>query len=332
MKKIVKVFALLLIASLALSKANAQISLSISVGIAPPELPVYVQPACPVDGYMWVPGYWAYADDGGYYWVPGVWVAAPQPGYLWTPAYWGFEGGHYGFHGGYWGTSIGFYGGVNYGFGYGGYGYGGGRWSGGHFQYNTAVVNVNVSIVHNTYVDNTVVHNTYGNSHSSFNGPGGVVAKPRPEEVAAMRQPHIQPTAEQMNHQKVASTDKSQFASANHGHPAAAAMDKVGGHPFNSTGHAATNSKLGGAKTNGGFGNKGEKPATTGGENKPANKPATNGGENKPVNKPANTGGNKPAYKPANTGGNKPANKGGSQPQGQHHSNPKPQGGGKKVN
>jgi hypothetical protein len=32
----------------------------VSVTIAPPALPVYTQPACPGDGYIWTPGYWAY--------------------------------------------------------------------------------------------------------------------------------------------------------------------------------------------------------------------------------------------------------------------------------
>ena len=48
----------------------------ISVGFAPPVLPVYVQPPCPEAGLMWTPGYWGYGPDG-YYWVPGTWVAAP---------------------------------------------------------------------------------------------------------------------------------------------------------------------------------------------------------------------------------------------------------------
>jgi hypothetical protein len=30
----------------------------VSVTIAPPVLPVYTQPACPGDGYIWTPGYW----------------------------------------------------------------------------------------------------------------------------------------------------------------------------------------------------------------------------------------------------------------------------------
>src|SRR6201986_36057 len=124
----------------------------------PPELPVYAQPICPGDGYLWTPGYWAYDDVNGYYWVPGVWVQPPQAGLLWTPAYWGFEGGHYLFHAGYWGPHVGYYGGMNYGFGYMGIGFVGGEWRGGHFAYNTAVVHVNTTIIHNTYVNNTIIH------------------------------------------------------------------------------------------------------------------------------------------------------------------------------
>ena len=33
-----------------------------SIGIAPPPLPVYEQPFCPDDGYIWTPGYWVYGD------------------------------------------------------------------------------------------------------------------------------------------------------------------------------------------------------------------------------------------------------------------------------
>src|SRR5580704_14022778 len=83
------------------SPASAQIAVGISVHVAPPALPVYVQPPCPTEGYIWTPGYWAYRDSD-YYWVPGVWVAPPRVGLLWTPAYWGFAGGVYGFHAGYW--------------------------------------------------------------------------------------------------------------------------------------------------------------------------------------------------------------------------------------
>src|ERR1700732_2580790 len=58
--------------------AAAYAQIVISVSFAPPELPVYEQPLCPGDGYLWTPGYWAYADDDSY-WVPGTWVLAPEP-------------------------------------------------------------------------------------------------------------------------------------------------------------------------------------------------------------------------------------------------------------
>src|SRR5271170_7154998 len=38
--------------------ASAQIAVGISVRVAPPEIPVYVQPPCPTDGYLWTPGHW----------------------------------------------------------------------------------------------------------------------------------------------------------------------------------------------------------------------------------------------------------------------------------
>src|SRR5271156_7220648 len=123
---------------LAFSHASfGQIAISVSFG--PPALPVYEQPICPEDGYIWNPGFWYYSDDDGYYWVPGTWVEAPQPGYLWTPGYWGWNDGGYSWHDGYWATAVGFYGGVNYGAGYSGYGYDGGRWENNRFHYNTYV-------------------------------------------------------------------------------------------------------------------------------------------------------------------------------------------------
>jgi WXXGXW repeat (2 copies) len=173
-----------------------QIAVGISVHVAPPALPVYVQPPCPTPGYLWTPGYWAYGP-AGYYWVQGVWVAPPRIGLLWTPGYWGFAGGVYGWHAGYWGPHVGFYGGVNYGFGYGGVGFVGGVWQGGVFRYNTAVVRVNTAVIHNTYVDRTVINNNNFNNHASFNGPGGVRAEPNAQERMAMNEQHFQPTARQ---------------------------------------------------------------------------------------------------------------------------------------
>ena len=61
--------------------ASAQVSVEFSVGFPPPELPVYEQPPCPGERYIWTPGYWAWDDeDGDYYWVPGTWVEAPEVG------------------------------------------------------------------------------------------------------------------------------------------------------------------------------------------------------------------------------------------------------------
>jgi hypothetical protein len=208
----------------------------LSITVAPPLLPVYAQPPCPGDGYLWTPGYWAYGD-AGYYWVPGTWVMAPRPGFLWTPGYWGWGGGFYAWHAGYWGPHVGFYGGVNYGFGYGGVGFYGGRWEGGHFAYNTAVLHVNTTVVHNTYIDNTVIHNTTVINRTSFNGPGGINARPGPQEQAAMREQHVQATSEQMSHEHFASTNRANFASVNGGRPAMAAVS----HPMTSSNLAAHN-------------------------------------------------------------------------------------------
>src|SRR5271156_4152023 len=55
----------------------AQIAVGVSITIAPPVLPIYLQPPIPAPGYIWTPGYWAYGD-AGYYWVPGTWVLPPQ--------------------------------------------------------------------------------------------------------------------------------------------------------------------------------------------------------------------------------------------------------------
>jgi WXXGXW repeat (2 copies) len=215
--------------ALALAPAASFAGVFISVGIAPPALPVYVQPVCPGDGYLWNPGYWAYGPVG-YYWVPGVWVRPPQVGLLWTPGYWGWGSGAYLWHAGYWGPHVGFYGGINYGFGYGGAGFFGGRWVGGSFAYNTAVLNVNRTVIHNTYVDNVHVTNVnVTNIHTSFNGgQGGVPARPSAEEQQWSHEAHVAPTAEQQQHVQMASANHANFASANGGHPQDAAISRVG--------------------------------------------------------------------------------------------------------
>src|ERR1700675_2092138 len=215
---------------LAVSAASfAQIGIGISVGFAPPPIPVYVQPICPGDGYIWTPGYWAYDDVDGYYWVPGPWILPPTVGFLWTPGYWGWGGGGYFFHAGYWGPHVGFYGGINYGFGYGGVGFFGGRWNGGVFAYNTAVMHVNTTVIHNTYVDRTVINNVTVNNHVSYNGgTGGLSARPTSAEMAAEHEHHIAPTSMQTQHEHTASTNRALLASENHGKPAIAATAKPG--------------------------------------------------------------------------------------------------------
>ena len=39
--------------------ASAQIAVGISVHVGPPALPVYAQPICPTEGYIWTPGFGA---------------------------------------------------------------------------------------------------------------------------------------------------------------------------------------------------------------------------------------------------------------------------------
>lgn len=202
--------------------------LSISVSFAPPELPVYEQPLCPGDGYLWTPGYWAYSNDfDDYYWVPGTWVMAPEVGLLWTPAYWGWGGNGYVFYDGYWGSQVGFYGGISYGYGYFGEGYQGGRWQEGHFYYNRSVSNVNVTNIHNVY--NTTVINSTTVTRVSFNGGnGGITARPTPQNETFAHEKHIAPVAAQSQHMQAARANPELRASVNHGTPAIAATPKPG--------------------------------------------------------------------------------------------------------
>jgi len=277
--------------------ASSFAGIFLSVNIAPPVLPVYVQPVCPGDGYLWTPGYWAYGE-AGYFWVPGTWVLAPRPGVLWTPGYWGWGGGLYLWHVGYWGPHVGFYGGVNYGYGYGGVGFFGGRWEGGHFAYNSAVMHVNTTIIHNTYIDNTVIRNTTVINRASFNGPNGINARANGQEMAAMREQHVQATSEQMSHEHFASTNRANFASVNGGRPANPAVSRPMTSP-NFANHAAVNAN---------------------------NRPAYNANAN---NRPANNANT--AYKAPSNNANasqpkysEPAHQGATQPHNESH----PSGGG----
>ena len=203
----------------------AQVGIAITIG--PPALPVYEQPLCPGEGYIWTPGYWAYDYNyGDYYWVPGTWVLAPEVGFLWTPPWWGWVNGAWLWHEGYWGPHVGFYGGINYGFGYFGLGFVGGRWDHDHFFYNRAVMNVNIENVHNVYeerITNVTVN------HVSYNGgPGGIEARARPEDEIAARDRHIGAVAAQTQHLQAARGNPELRASANHGKPPIAATARPG--------------------------------------------------------------------------------------------------------
>jgi hypothetical protein len=219
------ILAMLLLAALP-AAAFAQLAVGVSVNVAPPPLPVYTQPACPAVGYLWTPGYWAWAD-GDYYWVPGTWVMAPGPGLLWTPGWWGWSDGAYYWHAGYWGPRVGFYGGVDYGFGYPGNGYGGGYWRGNQFYYNRSVNNVsNTTNITNVY-DSPPPRG--GESHVSYNGGhGGIQARPTAAQRADERAHHVAATAAQNQQQQAASRNQQLRASANRGKPPIAATARPG--------------------------------------------------------------------------------------------------------
>lgn len=217
----------LAVVMLAMSAASpAQFRVAITFG--PPALPVYEQPICPGEGYMWTPGYWYWDDDAeDYYWVPGTWVEAPETGFLWTPGWWGWGGEAFIFHEGFWGPEVGFYGGVAYGFGYFGVGYEGGRWENGRFFYNRSVNNVDVTIIHNVY-NTTVVNSTTINRVSFNGGNGGINARPTPREEAAARGRHVPPVAAQTQHIQAARSNRELRASVNQGRPPIAATEKPG--------------------------------------------------------------------------------------------------------
>ena len=216
----------------------AQAAVSVYVNIAPPPLPVYVQPEIPGPGYLWTPGYWRwdpFAAD--YFWVPGTWVSPPAVGLLWTPGWWGWGNGGYFWRGGYWGSRVGFYGGVNYGYGYVGSGYQGGYWRGGVFNYNRTVNNItNTTIIHNVYNAPVAENHT----RVSFNGgQGGVTARPGREDRLANAEHHFAPTSMQQRHEQVAMRTPEQRAAFNHGAPTLAAMPR----PSESRGGEATHGR-----------------------------------------------------------------------------------------
>jgi len=254
----------LVVAALALSMPSFG-QIAISVGFAPPALPVYEQPVCPGDGYIWTPGYWGWDDEAAdYYWIPGTWVLAPEVGFLWTPGWWGWGGDAFIFHAGYWGPTVGFYGGINYGFGYFGVGFEGGRWQDGHFFYNRAVSNVNVTEIHNVY--ETRVNVT--DNHVSYNGHGGIDARPTSQEEAAEHERHVGPVPAQLQHMQEAQRNPQMRASVNQGRPPIAATQR----PGEFSGHGVVAAREAGAPYH--------PPANRGGAAPPRNEAAGHAEEN----------------------------------------------------
>src|SRR6516165_3496949 len=212
MKALSWIFLAALVFLLKPSFSPAQVAVVVRTG--PPPLPVYDQPVCPDEGYLWTPGYWAWDPDAAeYYWVPGTWVLAPEPGLLWTPGYWGWVDGGYRWYPGYWAPQEGFY---------------GGKWQGNVYRYNAAVTNVNNTIVHNTY--NTQVTNNYTtvNPVSYNGGNGGTVARPTSADMAVAQEAHRQATPMQMQQQQAARSNREFHVSVNRGNPPVAATPKPG--------------------------------------------------------------------------------------------------------
>ena len=199
------------------------------VNVAPPPLPSYRQSTIPAEGYLWMPGYWAWRksvpDD--FFWVPGTWVQPPQPELIWTPPYWSQVDGGYAFHGGYWATEVGFYGGINYGYGYAGDGYQGGRWENGVFLYNRAVNNLGSLAIAHVY-DHAVTAQDNATPISFNGGRRGTAARPTRHQEALASARHVGPTTEQQKHFELAAMDRSLYSKLNNGEPGVAATPHAG--------------------------------------------------------------------------------------------------------
>jgi WXXGXW repeat (2 copies) len=198
------------------------------VEVAPPPLPIYQQPAIPTEGYLWVPGYWAWRKSvPDYFWVPGTWVRPPQSGLLWTPPYWSRVDGGYAFHAGYWAIEVGFYGGIDYGFGYTGRGYQGGRWEHGTFTYNRATNNLGSIKISGVY--DQAVDADSAASRLSFNGSRlGTTTQPSRHHETLAGERHVEATSEQQKHLELAGMDRSLYSKLNNDKPGVAATPHAG--------------------------------------------------------------------------------------------------------
>jgi len=198
------------------------------VDTAPPPIPSYAQPSIPEDGYLWMPGFWAWRKDvPDYYWVPGTWVKPPRAGLLWTPPYWSRVEGGYAFHDGYWAADVGFYGGIDYHFGYAGEGYQGGHWQQAEFVYNRTANNLGAVKVAHSY--ERAVPSDGNAMQASFNGGRrGTKARPTSQQEELAHGEHAAPTAEQQAHFEMAAKNRSLYSKLNGGEPGVAATARAG--------------------------------------------------------------------------------------------------------
>jgi hypothetical protein len=94
-------------------------------------------------------------------------------------------------------------------------------------NYNRTVNNFGSVSVTNVY-NKTVINNTSATNVSFNGGTGGITAQPTAEQEAAAREQHTPPTALQVQHEHVSSTNRALLASVNHGQPTIAATPRPG--------------------------------------------------------------------------------------------------------
>jgi hypothetical protein len=85
---------------------------------------------------------------------------------------------------------------------------------------------VDVNIIHNVYNERVNVNLT--ENRVSYNGHGGIEARPTPEEEAAAHERHIPPVTAQTEHAQAARSNRDLRASVNHGAPPIAATPRPG--------------------------------------------------------------------------------------------------------
>ncbi len=68
----------------------------------PPSMPSEVIPNRPVDGALWVSGYWYFNQNERYEWVPGRWEMPPPSCHAFVAPHWAREGNGFVYVRGYW--------------------------------------------------------------------------------------------------------------------------------------------------------------------------------------------------------------------------------------